>query len=260
MADVVTKQVRSIMNWFRDEREETYVPPPFSKKKRVPLEVRKRSRVLDDDELRRVWRAAEDAGAFGVLVKLLLSLAQRRDKVLTMRWSAISADGTWSIPKAPREKGTPDTLLLPPQALSIIRSMPRLAGNPFVFAGIGDGHKAFNFARDKTVFDDACGVQNWRLHDCRRTARSLMSKAGVRPDVAELALGHRVGGVKEIYDHYDYAAEMGDAMRRLAALIEIILTGEATKDIAKLRKLIDSMVGVPTTTKVVKLRSSAAVS
>jgi integrase len=259
MADVVTKQVRSIMNWFRDEREETYVPPPFSKKKRVPLEVRKRSRVLDDDELRRVWRAAEDAGAFGVLVKLLLSLAQRRDKVLTMRRSAISPDGTWTIPKAPREKGTPNSLLLPPLALGIVRSMRPIAGNDFVFAGNGDGHKAFNFARDKTAFDDACGVQNWRLHDCRRTARSLMSKAGVRPDVAELVLGHAVGGVKEIYDHYDYAAEMADALRRLAALIEIILTGEATKNIAKLRELIDSMVGTPTT-NVVKLRPSAAAS
>jgi hypothetical protein len=34
----------------------------------------------------------------------------------------------------------------------------------------------------------------------RRTARKLMSRAGIRPDVGELALGHSIKGIQAIYD------------------------------------------------------------
>jgi integrase len=246
MADVVTKYFRAITNWFRNQRDETYVPPAFPKDKRVPVEKRRRKRVLNDDELRRVWRAADAFGGFGSVIKLLLLTAQRREKVLTMKWADIAPDGTWTIPKLPREKGSPDTLLLPAQALAIVRAQPRFINNPYVFAGNRGGRKIFNFARDKQALDDASGVGDWVLHDCRRTARSLMSKAGVRSDVAELILGHAVGGVKEIYDTYDYVSEMSDGLRRLAALIDIILAGEPTDDIKRLRKRIDRVVGAPT--------------
>ena len=42
---------------------------------------------------------------FGALVKLLLLTAQRREKVVSMRWADVSVDGVWSIPSGPREKG-----------------------------------------------------------------------------------------------------------------------------------------------------------
>jgi integrase len=228
MADNVLRVFRSITTWFRDERDETYVPPPFSKKmRRTPKQNRKRSRVLNDDEIRAVWRAAEHGGPFGRLVQLLLLCCQRRGKVSSMRRPDIAADGTWTIPHDEREKGTPDSLQLSPLALAIIKKMKPLAGNDFVFAGIGDGHRAFSFARDKAAFDDACGVTGWTLHDLRRTSRTLMSRAQVRPDVAELLLGHSVSGLVETYDRHPYTDEMAEALRRLAALIEHILAGPA---------------------------------
>jgi integrase len=33
------------------------------------------------------------------------------------------------------------------------------------------------------------------IHDLRRTARSLLSRTGVRPDIAERVLGHAIAGV-----------------------------------------------------------------
>jgi integrase len=171
-----------------------------------------------------------------------------------MRWSDVAPDGTWTIQTAPREKGNPGSLLLPEAAHAIIRAMPRFVGNPYVFAGTDKGHKIFSQFY-KRVLDKACGVTGWRLHDLRRTARSLISKVGARPDVAELCLGHVVGGIKETYDRYNYAAEIADALRRLAALVEIILAGGPTDDIAKLRKQIDEMVAAPST--VVKLHQAA---
>jgi integrase len=33
-------------------------------------------------------------------------------------------------------------------------------------------------------------LPNWTLHDLRRTAKTLMVRAGVRPDISERVVGH----------------------------------------------------------------------
>jgi integrase len=39
-------------------------------------------------------------------------------------------------------------------------------------------------------------LPNWTLHDLRRTAKTLMVRAGVRPDISERVLGHVISGVE----------------------------------------------------------------
>ena len=63
----------------------------------------------------------------------------------------------------------------------------------------------------------------WVLHDLRRTARSLMSRAGVGPDIAERVLGHVIPGVRGVYDRHEYLDEKRDALERLARLVARIL-------------------------------------
>jgi integrase len=60
-------------------------------------------------------------------------------------------------------------------------------------------------------------------HDLRRTARSLMSRAGVNPDIAERCLGHVIGGVRGVYDRHQYIEEMHHAFEALASQIERIV-------------------------------------
>jgi len=48
----------------------------------------------------------------------------------------------------------------------------------------------------KTILDEATGTSGWVLHDLRRTARTLMSRAGVNSEIAEPCLGHVTGGVR----------------------------------------------------------------
>src|ERR1700722_873914 len=53
----------------------------------------------------------------------------------------------------------------------------------------------------------------WVLHDLRRTCRKLMTRAKVRPDVAELALGHSIRGIQATYDDpHEYAGMIDDAI------------------------------------------------
>lgn len=221
IADACLAQLRSVATWFAS-RNDDYQLPFVRGMRRVDKHERARTRILNDDELRAVWKAAEQAGVFGALVKLLLLTGQRRDKVVGMRWDDIAKDGTWTIRTELREKGNAGALKLPKAALSVIKAMPRLVSNPYVLAGAGGGPTS-NFSKDKARLDTASGVSGYTLHDCRRAARSLLSRAGVRPDIAERVLGHTIKGVEGVYDRHEYFDEKADALARLAALIERIV-------------------------------------
>jgi hypothetical protein len=62
----------------------------------------------------------------------------------------------------------------------------------------------YDLAGNKRAFDRRSGVSGWRLHDARRTSRSLMSRAGVPSEIGERCLGHLVAGVEAIYNHYHF--------------------------------------------------------
>jgi integrase len=138
-ADYCLALTRGIMNWFAS-RHDDYGPPIVRGMARRSGHAHQRARILTDDELRRIWLAAEDAGPFGGAVRLLLLTAQRRTKVVRMGWADISDDGVWTIAKESREKGTAGAVKLPEAALAIIRSQPRYGDNPFVF-GAGRHHE-----------------------------------------------------------------------------------------------------------------------
>jgi integrase len=234
-ADYVLAITRGIMNWYAS-RHDDYVPPIVRGMRRTSPKERARSRVLDDHEIRLIWKQAEANGTFGACIRLLLLTAQRRDKVASMKWADVSLDGTWTIAVEAREKGTAGELVLPKIALDIIREQPQLGNNPYVLAGRGNGHIG-GWSKPKAVFDAKVAeaardaklpaIEAWILHDLRRTARSLMARAGVRPDIAERVMGHAIAGVEGIYDRHAYKAEKADALKRLAALIDAIVQPRA---------------------------------
>jgi integrase len=55
-------------------------------------------------------------------------------------------------------------------------------------------------------------VGHWTLHDLRRTAATLMERAGVLPHVIEATLNHKVRGVAGVYRRHNFIEE------KLAAL------------------------------------------
>ena len=219
-ADAVLTLIRSIMNWFAT-RHDDYQPPIVRGMMRQSPHARARARVLSDDELRAIWTASESAGTFGAFVRLSLLTAQRQAKVIGMKWAEI-AGSEWTIPREPREKENAGVLVLPNAALAIIEAQPQLGDNPYVFAGRA-ARPIGGMSYGKALLDQASGVTGWRLHDLRRTARSLLSRAGVRSDIAERVMGHAIGGVEGIYDRHEYKAEKADALQRLAAVIDSIV-------------------------------------
>jgi integrase len=233
-ADHVLSVIRKISNWHAT-RDDDYVSPFVKGMRRTRSEERERSRTLNDDELRKVWKQAEVNGTFGALVRVLLATAQRRGAVVGMKWSDIKGnvtpkdgdkpvDGVWEVAnRSPREKGNFGAAKLPEETLAAIQAQPRISGNDYVFAAARGPGPLNGFNKRKASFDKACGVTGWTLHDLRRTARSLMSRAGVTDEHAEHTLGHKLQGVKKVYNQYDYFKEKSDALARVATLIEHIV-------------------------------------
>jgi integrase len=220
------------MRWHA-VRDEDYVVPIVPGMARTKLSETARSRILNDDELRAVWKAAsEGEGPFPALVKFLLLTAARRTEASGMTWAEV--DGAdWTLP-ASRNK-TKVGLLRPlsKAAQAVLNGQPRIEGNPFVFT---TGRAALSgYAIFKTRFDKACGVTDWRLHDLRRTARSLMSRAGVNADHAERCLGHVIRGVRGTYDRHEYRDEKAQAFEMLATQIALIINPPAG-NVAMLRR------------------------
>lgn len=223
-AGMVFAMIRGIMSWY-EGRSESY-RTPVVKAMSARFKSNPRSRVLTDEELVVLWSVTEDS-RFGSFVRLCLLTAQRQTKVTFIKYDDISADGVWTIATEAREKGNAEKLKLPEMALSIINNLPRLANNPYIFWGRGtkpfNNHAAGKAELDAAMLRLVPDMTPWVIHDLRRTARSLLSRAGIRPDISEKVLGHKLSGVEAVYDRHKFEAEKSDALAKLANLIGNIL-------------------------------------
>jgi integrase len=216
MATQVLALIRKVMNWHAT-RTDDFMSPIVRGMART---VEARERILTDDELRKVWRT--ENGIYSAYVRFLLLTAARRNEASEMTWAEIDRDD-WTLP-ATRNKTKVDLVRpLSRVAREIIDALPKRGS--FVFTT--DGLKPMaNSSRAKHRLDVASGTKGWTLHDLRRTARSLMSRAGVPTDHAERCLGHVIGGVRGVYDRHEYHAEKQQAFEALAGIIERIVTGQ----------------------------------
>jgi len=221
MADQILATLRRICNWHAIRDDQFRTPFVRGMARRKP-EERERSRTLSDDELRRVWRTAEVfPSPWGQFIRFALLAACRRTEASAMTWAEISGD-EWTIPRERYKTGVKVTLPLSEAAMKVLAEIPRIKGCEFVFTT--DGRTPISgFSTFKLKFDIACGVKDWRLHDLRRTSRSLMSRAGINPDIAERCLGHAITGIRGTYDKHHYIPEMRRAFEALAAQIDTVL-------------------------------------
>jgi integrase len=232
-ADRVLSALKTLLNWHAERSD--FISPLGRGGRRTSIRDRARSRFLTDDELRRVVTTAEqDKGPFGPFVRFVLLTATRRAEAAGLRRSELSPDGkTWVIPGA-RYKSGKDTLIpLSAAAQRIIAAQPKLGD--FVFSVTGD-RGLTGFAERKADFDKTCGVTGYVLHDLRRTSRTLLSRARISADIAEMCLGHSLVGVRQTYDRHAYADEKRHAFEALATQIEGVINPPPVPNLAEERR------------------------
>jgi integrase len=237
-ADRVRAYLRKALSWYAERDDEFNLNAAFVRVgPRASPRERARTRVLSDDEIRIIWSVLGEAGIFGALLKTLLLTAQRRDEVANMSWKELGTDRIWTIPAERYKTKRPNFVPLSAKAVAIIEAQPKIEKCDYVFPSLVKTPFT-GFGKSKARLDKSVLLKmqkrsnkgaeiepllNWTLHDLRRTAKTLMTRAGVRPDISERVLGHVIAGVEGTYDRHSYADEKRDALEKLAAMIERIL-------------------------------------
>jgi integrase len=207
--------------------------------------------VLTDDEIRDLWTVLDVAGTdlpscFPRYVRTLLLTGLRRNEASEGEWPEIAPvhrhniDGfsgrVWTIPKERMKNKLDHAVPLTDAVLALIGDRPKNAtakAQPFLFSTTGGRRPFSGFSKAKKAVDEEiaklrkkdgrCPMPPWKLHDLRRTAKTLMVQAGVRPDISERVLSHTIQGVEGVYDCYEYLAEKRDALEKLAVLVDRIV-------------------------------------
>jgi integrase len=214
-ANTLARNLNAVGRWYASRTDSFVwpaVPSPLHKEDR-----RSRDRVLEDHEIASIWHAAERQGyPHGTLVKFLLLTALRRKEAAHLSRAEVAQDCVRLPPERVKTK-VAFTLPLSKAAADILRSCP--AEGDWFFAGSRDGKPYWNFDRDKKELDRLVNIAHWTLHDLRRTAATLMTRAGVLPHVVEKVLNHVTPGIAGVYQHHNWLEEKRDALERLASLV-----------------------------------------
>lgn len=182
----------------------------------------KRDRVLSRKELKSIWLATYELGDsipaknFGRMVRFLIATGQRIGEAANMKHGDV-LDGLWkqSDNKASREH----RLKLPQIALDQIDPG---AAKDLVFPG-ERGTKIGAVSKLKAALDEVSGVSDWRIHDIRRTAASLMQEAGVSETSIRAVLNHAISGVGQVYLRGELDKQKADALKEWGKELEKIV-------------------------------------
>jgi integrase len=200
----------------------TLAPPPVA-----------RQRVLSDAELVAVWKAADrEAPKLRVFVRLLILTAVRELEVADITMGEIDrTGGRWAIPGTRTKNGSPYTVPLSALALAELAAVwpNEAAGANYFLLGRSANSGFRGFSRLKARLDTASGVEGWRFHDLRRSARTGMTKLGVSRDHAEAAINHLSArtGLDRRYDVHDYADEIVAALGNWQEHVAGLVSAEA---------------------------------
>jgi len=190
----------------------------------------KRDRVLTDEELAMVWKAAASTTTHGAIVRLLILTGQRREEVGGMSWDEVSPDlGTWTLPASRAKNGAVSVVPLSAPAQDLLRALPR--HSDLVFPGRQGPFSGWSKCKER--LDVAAGVTDWRLHDLRRTLATGLQRLGVRLEVTEAVLNHVSGsraGIVGIYQRHDWAAEKRAALDAWGEHVMFAVEGRTAAD------------------------------
>lgn len=220
-----------------------------------------RDRVLNDDEIRAIWIAAEGKGyPFDPVVKLLILTAQRRNEVGKMRWKDLNLDdGVWKLPAKSTKSNRENEIPLSGPVLEILRGIKQSGVYVFSTDGVKSvgGWSTLKRTLDRDAKAALCGftaeertalvgmgvrseanrqrkselekrleeadMAPWRIHDFRRTAASGMAALGTIPPVLSLVLNHSVGDTMGITKIYNRHPYFNEKAKALEAWAKHVL-------------------------------------
>src|SRR5262245_24603064 len=229
LANRTLSHLSKFFNWLC-ERDVIKASPCAGVK--PPAKEQARDRVLNDDEIKALWRACAAVGPLaGPAIQLMLLTGQRCGEVVGMRRSEISGDVWTLLPERTKNKQRHE-VPLSTQALAIIDAIPGV-DEDYLFTS-SPMRRLGNMAPVKVALDAHMKpTQPWVLHDLRRTVASGMAALGIKLPVIEKVLNHKSGsfrGIVGVYQRHEYAAEKRHALQTWADFVDGLVSGKAADD------------------------------
>jgi integrase len=254
----VFELVRAIFRWGVSQ-DELQVDPTYGLKPPIKKE-KPRERALAAGEIRTLWAALDRAPdtrrmtkggaasdsiaapsnipltkATALELKLSLVTAQRIGEVTGMAVSELSLSETapvWVIPGSRTKNGEPNRIPLSTLALELIGEARALGDTgEWIFPSPSGGGPIDAHAPTRALgrARSSIGIENFRVHDLRRTAATRMAEMGVSPYTISLVLNHvsaRRGTVTtKAYVQYSYDREKREALDAWAQRLTEIISG-----------------------------------
>lgn len=207
LANRVHAYLRTFFDWCARPNVGYVEHSPCEGLKKPFQDEETRDRVFTGEELASLWHAARSLGVYeGAYLRVLLLTGKRKSALSAMRQAEIGKDGWWRPPQPKtRRKKTKKTNLpipLPAPALRIVRNLPRVDENPFVFAGRRkNGHLDPGSPLQRKV-QVASGVEDFFWHGIRHTVVTKLSELRVPGNAARRFTDH--AQVKDAHEGYTH--------------------------------------------------------
>ena len=157
-------------------------------------------RALSDEELAAVWAAADPTTAFGRLLRFYILTGCRRGEGAGLTRAMLDEAGARiELPARFTKQGRAHVVFVTPPLAELLSHCPIDARSDLLFASPKSGGQMSGWTPMLRAFAKRCPVA-FELHDLRRTFRTGLSRLGIEPDIAELALGHARAGLEATYN------------------------------------------------------------
>lgn len=226
MANRVLALISSMFNFEIGRSDDDLANPAFKFPKH---DENKRTRVLSDDEIRKLWKALDSKPQKqAAFVRLCLLTGQRAREVLQIALAEVDFElGIWTIPGERTKNELAHKVPLAPTAMNLIEGLKN--GTPFLFPSPRPSRPMSQFRRwIDTLRDDLKFEPDWTCHTLRHTMRSRLSELHVLPHVAEATINHSQRGIAGTYDHFGYLDEKRDALTRWDSKLTEIVSHDVT--------------------------------
>lgn len=192
-----------------------------------------RDRVLSDDELKAFLSALfrQPPTLCSEAIKLCILTLQRRGEVAGMRWRELDLDEqVWTLPPSLTKNGKRHRIPVSKPAMEVVENARRFGGDVFVFPSATSASiqsvAPHSMSRYLNRLANRVGISDFRLHDLRRTASTMIVRQN--PVYNDQILAHILNhsstkySVTMIYNRHDYIELMRKCLDDWARTVHML--------------------------------------
>jgi integrase len=229
-AHIIYSHCRALFNFAVLRYDLPASPCDRLKPKDIIGAKRPRERVLNDAEIRALWKAANAMGyPYGPLLHLLLLSGCRKGEVSDARWREFNLEAkAWTIPAARFKSDSEHVVPLTPDMVALLTALPQFCSGDLLFSTTFGNKPVNGFSKCTTrlqrLMREELGgeLQPFTIHDLRRTVRTRLSELRVPEHIAEAVIGHAKRGLARVYNQHRYRGEIREALEQWNARLRAI--------------------------------------